>query len=144
MHAATAVLAPVFALVGVTAAVWLVMLVARGRQMQREGFGPQDVPSRAAADTRFGPAQAANNALMNLFELPVLFYTLSLIVLMLGAADILYQAGAWLYVCLRAVQAAIHVSYNNVLQRGLAYLAGSFVLWAMWLRLAASLFLGWT
>jgi hypothetical protein len=30
------------------------------------------MPTRVLADEKFGDAQAANNALMNLFELPVL------------------------------------------------------------------------
>ena len=139
---ATTTLAPLFALIGVTALVWLTMLVQRGRHMQRHGIKPQDMPTRVLADAKFGDAQAANNALMNLFELPVAFYLLCLLTLLLDRGDTLYLAGAWTYVTLRAVQAFIHVTYNDVLHRGLAYLTGSALLWLMWLRLAAQLYLG--
>ena len=141
MTAATA-LGPMFALLAITALVWLTMLVQRGRHMRRHGIKPQDMPTRVLADARFGNAQAANNALMNLFELPVAFYLLCLLTLLLARGDGLYLAGAWVYVALRGVQALIHVSYNNVLHRGLAYLAASALLWLMWLRLAGQLYLG--
>lgn len=131
-----AMLGPVFALVAVTGLVWFAMLIARGRRMRDEGIGPQDMPSRALADEKLGDAQTANNALMNLFEIPVLFYVLSVVLLTLGRADHVFAIGLWAYVALRAVQAAIHVTYNNVLQRGLAYLASTSLLFLMWARLA--------
>lgn len=128
--------APAFALVGLTALVWLTMLVARARRMREHGIAPQDMPSRTLADEKLGDAQASNNALMNLFEMPVLFYTLSLALIVLGKGDMLYGAGLWIYVALRAAQALIHITYNTVLQRGLAYLASTSLLFLMWLRLA--------
>lgn len=129
-------LAPVFALAAVTALVWLTMLVQRGLHMQRHRIKPQDMPTRALADAKFGDAQAANNALMNLFELPVLFYIVCFIAVALDRGDALFIGMAWVFVLLRAIQALIHVTYNDVLHRGLAYLTSSSVLWLMWLRLA--------
>ncbi len=129
-------LAPVFALVALTAIVWLAMLIARGRRMREKGIVPQDMPSRALATEKLGDAEAANNALMNLFEMPVLFYALMGFVLALGLGDAVFVAGAWIYVALRAAQALIHLTYNNVLHRGLPYLAGTSLLFLMWVRLA--------
>jgi hypothetical protein len=129
------ILAPVFALAALTAVVWLTMLVQRAQHMQRHQLKPQDMPTRVMADAKFGDAQAANNALMNLFELPVLFYVLSLALIVVDRADAIFMVAGWMYVSLRAVQAVIHVSYNNVLHRGVAYLLSSALLWLMWLRL---------
>ena len=42
---------------------------------------------------------------------------------------------AWMFVATRIVHAAIHISYNNVMHRFLAYVAGSFVVMGMWVRL---------
>jgi hypothetical protein len=92
------------------------------------------MPTRVLADEKFGDAQAANNALMNLFELPVLFYVLMLTLLVLKLGDPLYTGAAWIYVALRAAQAAVHVSYNTVLHRGFAYLTSCAGLWLMWVQ----------
>ena len=129
-------LAPVFALVTLTCVVWLAMLIARARRMREKGVVPQDMSSRVLADEKLGDAQAANNALMNLFEIPVLFYVLMGLVLALGLGDVVFIAGAWIYVALRAAQALIHLTTNNVVQRGLPYLASTPLLFLMWARLA--------
>ena len=134
-------LLPVFALALVTFCVWVAMLARRGLHMREHDIEPQDMPSRTLADQKFGEAQAPNNALMNLFELPVLFYVLMILLLVLSKGDWLYLTLAWIFVALRAIQAAIHCSYNRVVHRGAAYLAGSTVLWIMWARLAASHYL---
>ena len=66
---------------------------------------PQDMPTRVLADAKFGDAQAANNALMNLCELPVLFYVLGLALIVVNRGDVIFLTTAWAYVLLRAVQA---------------------------------------
>ncbi len=129
-------LAPVFALVALTGIVWLAMLIGRARRMREMGIVPQDMPSRTLADEKLGDAQTANNALMNLFEVPVLFYVLMGLVLALGLGDAVFVAGAWIFVALRAAQACIHLTYNNVLHRGLPYLASTSLLFLMWVKLA--------
>jgi len=142
MMSPATILAPLFALLAITALVWLTMLVQRALHMRRHGIRPQDMPTRVLADVKFGEAQAANNALMNLFELPVAFYLFCLVTLMLNRGDSLFLAVAWAYVALRGAQALIHVTYNNVAHRGLAYLASSTLLWLLWLRLVGQLYLG--
>lgn len=127
-------LAPTFALAAITGLVWLTMLIQRAQHMRRHKISPQDMPTRALADAEFGDVQAANNALMNLFELPVLFYVLSVVTLVTGRPDMLFVGAAWAFVALRGVQAAIHVSYNDVTHRGAAYLLSSIVMWLMWVR----------
>lgn len=135
-------LGPVFALVALTGIVWLAMLIARGRRMREKGIVPQDMPSRPLVAGKLGDAEAANYALMNLFEMPVLFYALMGLVLALGLGDAVFVAGGWLYVVLRAAQALIHITYNTVLHRGLAYLTSTSLLFLMWIRLAWMVFVG--
>ena len=134
-------LMPIFAMVVVTGCVWLAMLAQRAGHMHKHALKPQDMPTRALADAKFGDAQSANNALMNLFELLVLFYMLCVLMIVLNRNDGMMLGMAWIYAGLRAVQGAIHVTYNNVLQRGFAYLASCAVLWLMWARLG---WLVWT
>lgn len=76
-----------------------------------------------------------NRNLMNLLELPLLFYFFSLLAFVANAVD---QAGlylAWLYVALRVLHSLIHLSYNHVLQRALVFALSNAVLGVIWLRL---------
>jgi hypothetical protein len=91
------------------------------RAMQGEG-PPEHV---AAAARAFG----------NLFEVPPLFYVACVAVLALGKADTGFVVLAWAFVVCRAAQALIHLSYNNVVHRLSAYMAGWAVLLVLWGRL---------
>ncbi|NIR28661.1 MAG: hypothetical protein GWN84_04945 [Gammaproteobacteria bacterium] len=43
---------------------------------------------------------------------------------------------AWAFVAARAAHSAIHCVYNWVVHRFAAYMAGTLVLWALWIWLA--------
>ena len=73
------------------------------------------------------------NSFANQFELPVLFYVLTILVLITRKADLLFVALAWLFVLSRIAQAGIHVTSNNVRQRGAAFGVGALVLLVMWI-----------
>lgn len=72
------------------------------------------------------------NAFSNQFELPVLFYVLTVLALLTKQADFLFVVLAWIFVASRIVHAAIHVTSNYVPLRGLSFGVGCFVLFAMW------------
>jgi hypothetical protein len=133
------VLYPVLAMALLTALVWLTMLMVRGRHMRLHRIVPNDMPTRVLADAKFGAAQGPNNNLMNLFELPVLFYVAALIIFQIRTFDWIYFALTWAFVGLRTVQSAIHLTHNDVLHRGAAYLLSGAILWLIWLRLAYQL-----
>jgi len=141
MHPA-GILHPVIAMAALTALVWLTMLITRARHMKAHGVVPNDMPTRVLADEKFGAAQAPNNNLMNLFELPVLFYVAAGIIFQLRTFDLIYFALAWAFVALRCVHSTIHLTYNDVLHRGLAYLVSGSILWLIWLRLAYQVIIG--
>ncbi len=134
----TAMLWPVFALVGLTFAVWCRMFVVRIGQMKRERIHPQSVATSAQAAARLTDSRVADN-LRNLFELPVLFYAAALVALFAGLATPALLSLAWLFVALRFAHSAIHCTYNKVMHRFVAYLAGGVVLWLLWAYLAVLL-----
>jgi len=74
----------------------------------------------------------ANRNYMNLLELPVLFYIACLMYYVAGRLDQAALTVAWVYVALRAVHSMIHVSYNNVIHRLIAFAVSNFVLAAFW------------
>jgi hypothetical protein len=71
-------------------------------------------------------------AFANQFELPVLFYVLTVLAIITHHADLLYVVLAWVFVVLRVFQAVVHVTNNNVRVRGAFYGAGALVLFIMW------------
>ena len=125
-----AILAPVFALVLLTAA--LMALMGR-RRFVAIGAGTAR-PGEIALGERAWPAPAlqAANAYHNQFELPVLFYALVPLAMVTRKADLLFVAMAWVFVALRYAHAAVHVTSNTLILRFRLFLAGALVLFAMW------------
>lgn len=70
----------------------------------------------------------------NLFEVPVLFYTLGIILLVLGINNSLMIGFAWAFVGLRVIHSVIHVTYNNPIHRFLAFLLSSSIVLIMWVQ----------
>ena len=71
----------------------------------------------------------------NLLEVPVLFYALCIIILVLGINNSLMIGFAWAFVALRIVHSFIHVTYNNPIHRFLAFLLSSSIVLIMWIQL---------
>ena len=99
-----------------------------------------------AADFRYGespnvPGQVSlpNRNLMNLLELPVLFYVVCLAFYVTGKLDAAALYLAWAYVGLRAAHSVIHLTYNNVFHRLSAFAASNVVLVALWIHWAVAL-----
>jgi hypothetical protein len=74
----------------------------------------------------------AANAFSNQFELPVLFYVLTILAWDTRHAGIVFVVLAWIFVICRVLQAYIHVTSNVVRYRGLFYSIGAVVLMIMW------------
>ncbi len=130
-----AMLWPVFGMVAVTAAVWVRMYQVRIGEMRERRIHPQSVATSAQAQARLERTQPADN-LRNLFELPVLFYAWSALVVASGQGSDALAAAAWVFVVLRALHSFIHVTYNKVMHRFLAYVAGAVWLFVMWVGFA--------
>ncbi|GAB4151036.1 MAG: MAPEG family protein [Sphingomonadales bacterium] len=75
----------------------------------------------------------------NLFESPVAFYVVGLAVLHMGLADMVYVGLAWGFVGLRVLHSWIHLTYNHVLHRFLAFATALLVVMVMTLRLVVQL-----
>jgi hypothetical protein len=125
-------------MVALTVAVWLRMYFARIGEMKRERIHPQSVATSAQMAARIHDTRAADN-FRNLFELPVLFYLALVVAALTAQATTMVLVLAWLFVALRVLHSAIHCTYNKVMHRFKAYLAGGIVLWALWGVLAFGL-----
>ena len=80
-----------------------------------------------------GRVSIPNRAMMNLLELPMLFYVGSLMFFVTGKVDAIVLGVAWLYVALRVVHSVIHLTYNRVMHRLIPFAISNVVLIAYWL-----------
>ncbi len=131
------ILQPLVAMMLLTAVVWFVLYARRIPAMQKLGL---PVQTWTSPDKTLELLPAAVNYpaynFRNLFEMPVLFYALCVVIYVTGAADSTYLVAAWLFVAFRVLHSLIHCTINRVMARFLSYLASSLVLWFMLGRLA--------
>ena len=73
--------------------------------------------------------------LINLYEMPVLFYVAGILILQTGQTGVLTLSLAWAYVGLRYIHSYIHLSSNKLLHRLRVFALSAFVLIALWLTL---------
>jgi hypothetical protein len=128
-------LPPLLAMMALTALVWLFMYVRRLGYMLAKGIDAQEVstPQKMAALIPEAVERPANN-LRNLFELPVLFYALCLLLTHMGWAQALDVQLAWAFVGLRALHSLVHCTFNYVNARFAFYALSSIALWVMLAR----------
>lgn len=136
----TAMLAPAFALVGLTFAVWVRLYQLRVAEMRRRRIHPQAIALSAQVAQRLEDTRAADN-FRNLFELPVLFYLALVVAVLAGLVTPVSLGLAWAFVLLRVAHSAIQCTYNRVMHRFCVFIAGALVLLALWLYLSLHLFL---
>jgi hypothetical protein len=77
-----------------------------------------------------------SNNLKNLFEIPILFYALSLYLFVTKQVDSIYVNAAWTFVVLRIAHSAVHCTFNLVPLRFLLYLIATLTAWFIALRAA--------
>ncbi len=85
------------------------------------------------------PVNVPNRNFMNLLEVPVLFYVGCIVLFLTGGASYLTIAIAWIFVALRIVHSAIHLTYNRIPHRGAAFAASNIAAVALWVVLAIHL-----
>jgi len=80
-----------------------------------------------------------NRNYMNLLELPVLFYVACLVLYVTGKVDGWSLGLAWAFVALRIAHSVVHLTYNHVIHRMRVFALSVFVLFVLWVRIAAVL-----
>lgn len=135
------ILHPMIGMMLLTLIVWLYLFAVRIPAMQKLQLPTQTytTPDKTHELLPEDAAYPANN-LKNLFELPVLFYALCLMLFATGEVDAIYVAAAWGFLGFRVLHSLIHCTINRVMARFLCYLASSVLLWLMVVRAAIELF----
>lgn len=76
-----------------------------------------------------------SNNFSNLLEVPILFYTLGVLLVALNISSPIIVTLAWCFVVLRTVHSVIHVTYNYPKHRFYAFLASYLIALIMWAQL---------
>jgi hypothetical protein len=105
--------------------------------------GQVKVADVALGQTNWPPrVQAISNSYHSQFQMPVLFYVLTILVIITKHADFLFVVMAWLFVLSRFMHVYIHTGTNYVRHRFNAFAVGAFILLAMWIIFAVRILLG--
>jgi hypothetical protein len=134
---------PALLLIGLTFVVWVLFYIERLWEMRSEGIAPQAVATRTQARAALKRTRAADN-LQNLLEIPILFYALTAIVLLLDLRSAPFAPLAMAYVGLRVLHSAIHITYNRVVHRFTVYFVSTLVLIAMWFDVLRQVGAAWS
>jgi hypothetical protein len=79
------------------------------------------------------PALQVQYSFSNQFELPVLFYVLTILAYVTHHAGLLFVTLAWVFVIFRLFQAYVHVTSNKVMLRGAFFGVSALALAIMWI-----------
>jgi hypothetical protein len=130
MHSAE-ILYPILALAAWTGIVLLLIPVARfragiRREVKFDDFKLGELPSV--------PSQVSipNRNYMNLLEAPMLFYVVCLLLFTIAGVTLAAVVLAWMYVALRVIHSVIHLTYNRVQHRLIAFATSNAALVALW------------
>lgn len=124
------ILLPLFVEVILTFVLWGWMAGLRFRDMGSGGVRPEAIALREPNWSR-GTTQVANS-FANQFELPVLFYVLTILAYVTHKAGIVFVVLAWIFVIFRVLHASVHTTSNVVPVRGGLYGIGAFALLVNW------------
>lgn len=135
------ILQPMIGMMLLTAIVWFYMYAKRIPAMKSARVPVQTytIPEKVAELLPASVNYAAYN-LKNLFELPVLFYGLCLMLYVTETVDTFYVVAAWAFLVFRVLHSIVHCTINIVMLRFYLYAAGALVLWFMLARAALDIF----
>ena len=92
---------------------------------------------RPESDTEY--TGVAARAVINNFEMPVLFHAASLALFSVGAVSQSAIIVAWVFIAGRIAQSLVHLTYNNVIHRAGGFFLSVFMTMALWGMLALHL-----
>ena len=135
-----AILLPLFVEVALTLCLLLWLAELRRRDFKSGAVRPSQIALREPN----WPVRTQQIAysFSNQFELPVLFYVLTILEIITRHADLVFVVLAWIFVLMRIVQAYVHTTSNVVLRRGSFYVVGALVLIIMWAIFMVRILLG--
>ncbi|MFZ1920824.1 MAG: MAPEG family protein [Xanthobacteraceae bacterium] len=114
-----AILLPLFVEVTLTFLLWVCMAFLRTRDFTTGAVRPEEIALR---EPKWPPRTLQFcYAFSNQFEIPVLFYVLTILAYITHLAGLIFVILAWIFVIFRLLHAFVHVTSNTVRVRGIFY-----------------------
>jgi len=142
----SAIFQPMIVLMVLTYCVLLIMVKRRGADARAKGLSVNQIPP-VRQDAKSGGEKlwsqstaAAGDNINNLFETPTLFYATCIGLYVLQAISTPLIIVAWAYVGARIVHSFIHLTYNLVMHRLLAFVTSLLLLLVLIFHLALAAF----
>jgi hypothetical protein len=125
-----AVLLPLFVEAILTFVLWTWMAGLRTRDFGAGAVRPEDIALREPKWPK--RTMQVANSFSNQFELPVLFYVLTILAYVTHKAGLVFVILAWIFVIFRLFHAYVHVTSNVVRVRGSLYGVAALALTVNW------------
>jgi len=134
------VLLPLFVQVALTLGLGIWMAYRRRRDLRGGAVHPSQISMREPN----WPARTQQVAycFSNQFELPVLFYVLTILEIVTRHADLVFMILAWVFVLTRLMHAAVYTTSNMLHWRGGWYGFGAAALLIAWIVFMVRILLG--
>jgi len=137
----TAIFGPFFAMIFLTLLVWIYMYIRRIAFIEGNKISSQDLAAPGALAGLSPPTvNNPSDNLKNLFEIPVLFYALTLYLFLVKEVDAAYVAAAWIFVVFRLLHSVVHCTVNIIMLRFWLYLIAALAIWFMAIRAGLAYF----
>jgi hypothetical protein len=121
---------PFFGLMLLTIAVWAYMYYLRLSFINRNQLDPQSLATtREVIDIMPANINTPSENLINLFELPILFYFTCIFLYVANQVNATYLVLAYCFLIFRVAHSLVHCTYNKVMHRFLFYILSSITLW---------------
>ena len=124
------ILLPLFVEVILTFALLFWLGPLRARDFRTGQVREEDIALRQPNWSK--PALQVQYSFSNQFELPVLFYVLTILAYVTHHAGTLFVVLAWVFVIFRLLQAYVHVTNNKVMLRGMFFGVSALALAINW------------
>jgi hypothetical protein len=134
----TKIFLPVSALVGLTLVVLSLIPFRRIAAVRRGVVRAEDFKYGESASVP-PDVSLPNRNLMNLLEMPILFYVACIILYLIKSVNGVDLWLCWSYVAFRVLHSLVHLTYNKTQHRLVPFALSNVILAAFWLRLAAKL-----
>lgn len=137
-----AIFGPFFGLILWTMLVWIYVFYKRIPLIQKLKLTPKQMQTPGEL-MRLSPSDVTNPAdnFRNLFEVPVLFYALTIYLFVTRQVDNGFVTAAWIFLVFRVLHSIVHCSYNHVPHRFYCYFASCVAFGYMAIRASLSYFL---
>lgn len=125
---------PMAALAGLTFLMMFLLLLLRVKSVRTRKISPRYFKLNKGGELPDNVLVVEQNY-NNLLELPVLFYTVCIIAMLLNQSLDYFVVHAWGYVALRFIHSYIHITYNHIIHRLFVFALSCAVLISMWVKI---------